>query len=105
MRDLAQETLGIVERWERGEVTRYEDSVRLRRLVSEARELLPDAGFPAESAWRGMQRASIGYETQLGRAEPGYWEDVRHDLEGALETLRMLVAPPAWSDSDFHLIG
>lgn len=105
MRDLALEALAVVERRERGGNPESGDSAKLRQLVGEARGVLTDAGYPGEAVWRGLHRASIGYETQLDGSVRGYWEDVRRDLEAGIETLDLLLGPGVGRDADFPLIG
>lgn len=104
MRDLADEALEIVVEMEQGKSASRQDRSRLRDMVIEARGLLSDAGYPAEAAWRGLQRASIGVDTSFDSPDAGYWEDVRHDLQGAIDTLNSLVTV-SYRDSDLFIVG
>lgn len=104
IRDLAGEALQLIEAWEPG-IAPPKDKLRLRELASDARTALPDAGFPAEAAWRGLQRASIGTQTSLDQTDKVYWEDVVAELHAGVDTLDLLVSPGASRESDFRIVG
>jgi hypothetical protein len=104
MRDLALDALEIVENV--NELPpRGENARRLRDFVSQARGLLSDAGYPAEAAWQGLQRASIGANTAFDEYDLGYWTDVADDLHRGVDTLQSLVSPHARPDTDIHVVG
>jgi hypothetical protein len=105
LRELAAQASEIVERIAAGSVPSGDDKLRLRRLVVEARVLLPDAGYPGEGAWRGLQRASIGAETLLDHADPTFWQQVAEELRASVDTLESLVRPGWRRESDFHIVG
>ena len=105
IRDLAEEALELIEGWESSAVPPAKDKLRLRELASDARTALPDAGFPAEGAWRGLQRASIGTQTSLDQTDKLYWEDVAAELHAGVDTLDLLVSPGASRESDFRIVG
>jgi hypothetical protein len=73
-------------------------------MVTEARGLLSDAGYPGEGVWRGLQRATIGLETGFDRDDPGFWRELAADLRAAIDTLDSLVAPRG-READVHIIG
>jgi hypothetical protein len=73
-------------------------------MASEARTLLGDAGYPAEAAWRAIQRASIGVETAFEEPDRSYWEDLTDELRGAIETLDNLIGVGR-RDADVHIVG
>lgn len=104
MRDLAISALEIIGNL--GDLPpRGENARRLRELASEARGVLSDAGYPAEAAWHGLQRASIGANTALDEYDLGYWTDVAEDLQRGIDTLQSLVSPHSRPDTDIHLVG
>ena len=105
MRDLAQEGLEIVNRFIGGAAPRPEEKRRLREMVLEARRSLADAGYPAEAAWQGLQRASIGADTLLDSEDPSFWQSVAGDLEAGIGTLDALVGMGVRRESDFHIVG
>lgn len=104
MRDIGNQALEAVERHVKGEPATTEERLLLRRLTSEARESLTDAGYPAEAVWRGIQRAGIGVETLSGEPDRFYWENVADDLRAGLETLNSLLSGPI-RDIDLHIVG
>jgi hypothetical protein len=104
MRDIALDALRIVDAQTRGDAVSTRDRAAMRELVSEARSLLADAGYPGEGVWRGVQRASIGMETGFDREDPGYWRELASDLRSAAETLDSLVAPRG-READVHIVG
>lgn len=104
MRDLADEALEIVESLEAGTAAGRQQRSRLREMVGEARGLLTDAGYPAEAAWRGLQRASLGVDTSFDAPDQSYWADVHLDLQGAIDTLNSLVMVKG-RDSDLRIVG
>jgi hypothetical protein len=105
MRDLARHAIEIVDRIGAGTHPTFDDQSTLRRLSSESRVLLAEAGYPGEAAWRGIHRASIGIDTQLSSSDPGFWRDVREDLQGSVDTLDSLVSTPYSRDIDFRIVG
>jgi len=105
MLDLAREALEIVEGFEQGARPTREEKNELREMVIEARDTLPDAGYPGEAAWRGLQRASIGTDTFFEESDPAFWQDVIQELQTAAEVLESLVSPGFRRETDFHIIG
>lgn len=105
MLDLTKEALDIVEDFESGAQPTREEKHELREMVLEARDTLPDAGYPAEAAWRGLQRASIGTDTFFDETDPLFWQDVVQELRTAAEVLESLVSPGFRRESDFHIIS
>jgi hypothetical protein len=105
MRDIARESLEIVERMVSSHSPAYAERRRLRELSNEARQALADAGYPGEAVWRAVQRASIAIETSGEQADPVFWNEVSRDLESGVDTLDMLVAPPIGDNVDVHLVG
>ncbi len=101
---MAQAALGVVERLVRGVAPSPDERGQLRRFVSDARSLLPDAGYPGEAAWRALQRASIGIDTLGDVPDRSYWADVETDLRAAIGTLSSLVRVGG-RDADIHIIG
>jgi len=105
IRDIAEEALDIVKRIAAGALPALEDRQRLRQLLLAVREALPDAGYPGESAWRALQRASMGVETMDGQPDTAFWEDVVEELESGIDTLSSLISPAWRRESDFHIVG
>ena len=105
MREMANEALGIVAQLRRGERLDIESAQRLRRMAVDARSCLADAGYPGEAVWQGLQRASIGLDTQLGSGDASFWEDVTDVLQAGSATLESLISTRARREGDFRIVG
>jgi hypothetical protein len=105
MRDLGREVLVVVERVLPDGEVRSTDIQTLRRVTTESRALLSDAGYPAEGVWRAIQRASIGMETHLGESDRLFWSDILEQLRIGVETLESLVTPGEAREPDFRIVG
>jgi hypothetical protein len=105
MRDLALTALSIVRTVEGGKGPTVEERQRVREMVSEARGLLPDAGYPGEAVWRGLSRASIGMDTVGVETDPLFWHDVAEDLQAGLDVLEKLVSSDFRRESNVPLVG
>jgi hypothetical protein len=104
MRDIALEALRIVDALASSGAISIKERGTVREMVTEARGLLSDAGYPGEGVWRGLQRATIGLETGFDRDDPGFWRELAADLRAAIDTLDSLVAPRG-READVHIIG
>jgi hypothetical protein len=105
MRDLAVAALAIVERLAEGKPAESDTRSRLRQMLTEGRALLADAGYPGESTWRGLQRASMGLDTLFDQSDPLSWEDVAEELRTGLQTLESLVGQGQRPDADIYVVG
>jgi hypothetical protein len=105
MESLATEALAIVRRIREGRAPSSDDRNNLRRLASDARALLAEAGYPGEAVWRGLQRASMGTDTNFDSHDSGYWQDVVDELEQGAATLASLDSSRSVRDVDFHIVG
>ena len=103
--ELGQRALELAARYKMGDTPSAEERSALREMVVKARASLPDAGYPGEAIWRGLQRTSIGAETSLGRSDQAFWNDVYVEIHEGIGTLRSLVSPEMSRDSDFHVVG
>lgn len=74
-------------------------------MASEARSLVGEAGYPGEAVWRGLQRASIGADTNFDSHDSSYWQDVVEELERGAATLASLDSSRGLRDVDFHIVG
>jgi hypothetical protein len=105
MESLAAEALAIVSRIREGRAPSLDDRNNLRRMASEARALLAEAGYPGEAVWRGLQRSSMGTDTNFDSHDSGYWQDVVDELERGAATLASLDSSRSFRDVDFHIVG
>jgi hypothetical protein len=104
MHELARETLGVLQGMRSGDCSAPEVRARTRTIAQEARTLLADAGYPGESTWRAVQRASDTLES-LQPADSAFWDDLMLELHTAIETLDSLISLPAAREVDVHIIG
>lgn len=105
MCDIANDALEIVERLQETASPSPEDRSRLRQMLTDARALLSDAGYPGEAVWRGLQRGSIGAETHLDQSDSSYWRDVAQELKEGIQTLESLIATRRSREADFRVVG
>lgn len=105
MLDLAERGLQILRDYSSGRITVREANAPYREIIDEARRLLSDAGYPAETAWRALQRAHVGFGAFLEPPDAAYWQDVEAELETGRDALAALVLAPERRDVDFRLIG
>lgn len=105
MRDIGEEALEIIRRVAAGEAPSLEDRQRLRQLLLQARQTLPDAGYPGEGTWRALQRATIGIDTMTERPDANYWQDAVAELRIGVDTLSSLISPSWRRESDVQIIG
>jgi hypothetical protein len=104
LRDMADEAQVIlIKVIERGSV-RAPERQSLRRLALEARELLPDAGYPGDGVWRTIQRASISAETLIDEFDHDFWQALEDDLRAARDTLHALISPDYARETDVHFV-
>lgn len=101
---IATETIALVEQIARGRAASPAQRRRLQELLTESRDLLGDAGYPAEPVWRSLHRAVIGIDTMAEQENRGYWLDLAADLRQARETLGLL-GHRVSRDSDIHVVG
>lgn len=101
---IATETLDVVEQIADGRAASPLQRQRLQEMLTETRDLLGDAGYPAEPVWRSLHRAVIGIDTSADQKNPGFWLDLAADLCQARETLGLL-GHRFTRDSDVHVIG
>jgi hypothetical protein len=105
MGTLAIQGLAIVDRIRQGRAPSIEDRNNVRRMANEARSLLAEAGYPGEAVWRGLQRSSIGTDTNFDSYDSSYWQDVANELEQGAATLASLDSSRGFRDIDFHIVG
>jgi len=103
MYDLARQALELLDECLRDERNLSKTATDLRNMELEARALLADAGYPAESAWRSMQRVLLAL--QAPQLDSHLVHEARSELRDAVETLASLTSATSERDSDFRIIG
>ncbi|SRR5579884_282068 len=84
--ELTRQALRIVERLRPGEPATAADSVEMRDILREAREVAYDAGYPGDAAWRALLRTSV-YINGTTVADEETWADAREALTDGLQAL------------------
>ena len=105
MSELGHRAIAIVERLSDGKTATFEDRSGLREMAVETRELLVEAGFPGESVWRSLTRASIGVDTSLSASDSHFWQDLLDELSAGTATLDDLISPQISREADFRIVG
>ncbi len=105
MEALATQALTVVNRIRDGRSPTLDDRNSLRGMAIDARALLAEAGYPGEAVWRGLQRSSIGTDTNFDSHDASYWQDVTDELERGVATLASLDASRNFKDVDIHIVG
>ena len=105
MLDLAERGLRILHDYSGGTLPVREANVQYRDIMEQARQTLRDAGYPAETAWRALQRAQVGFAAFLEPPDAAYWQDVEVELRTGRDALAALVEMPQGRDLDFRVIG
>lgn len=105
MKDLASEGLELLNRFLCGESSMLVAAEQARRLSSESRTVLMDAGYPGESTWRALQRAANGLSVLGDAPPPEYLEEVKLELTEARDALNRLLAVGAESEADFRIVS
>ena len=104
MLELGTEALETVQRLRDGARVNFDDRARMRAMLLTARSVLADAGYPAESVWRGLQRASMAVDTSSDHTDAVYWQDVTDEIQQGLDVLASLVLPGFGRDVDLQVI-
>lgn len=105
MRELARRGLDVLHRYLSGEQSIGQATDAIRLISHDAREYLPDAGYPGELVWQALRRAQVGFDLPLDPPDAGYWREVVEELERAADTLDSLVSPGSNRDIDFHIVS
>jgi hypothetical protein len=103
MRDLARETLEILDSAVAEDGPRGKAISRVAEMEQESRALLADAGYPGESVWRGLQRARLALEA--GGEDQALELEASAEMRESLERLDSLIAAASERESDFRIVG
>lgn len=101
---LARRSLELLSTWKSEDVGSVLVPEQLHAVIGQARSLLADAGYPAETVWQALRAIQLGLDAYDEPPQSEYWTDVEADLRSALDSLEALVSPGA-RDADFHFIG
>ena len=104
MRELARRGLALVEGFVRDGSPTPESSSALRAIAADARALVPDAGFPAEAAWRALAHAANALVAMEPDPEGLGWLEIVDELRVAVDGLDSLLGS-ARREADFRIVG
>jgi hypothetical protein len=93
--DLSTQAIEIVEGLASGKPITGQDRARMREILREAREVVYDAGYPGEQAWRAILRASVHVTTPSEDVDHSTWIDALDELRDGLEPLSLTGATSA----------
>jgi hypothetical protein len=104
LRELAHRGLQLIKGFSGNHAPAPEDAAALRDMAAAARSLIPDAGFPGESAWRALDHAAAALVSLEPDPEGARWRAVADELQAAIEQLNSLLGS-ARRDADFRIVG
>jgi hypothetical protein len=85
--DLTTQAIEILEGLALGNVITGQDRAAMRQILHEAREVVYDAGYPGEQAWRAILHASVHVTTPNEDINLSTWADALEELRESLEPL------------------
>jgi hypothetical protein len=88
--ELSQHALEIVERLAAGSTVTAADRGRMREILRDAREVVYDAGYPGEFAWRAILRASVHTNAPPGETTQEFWQEIAQELRDGMEPLGLV---------------
>lgn len=88
--DLSWQALAIVDSLAAGNVAGGEERVRMREVLRAAREVVYDAGYPGEEAWRAILHVSVYVNAPPEEATIDLWEEAAQGLRAAAEPLELV---------------
>jgi hypothetical protein len=104
MLDLARHGSAIVEGFEVDSPPTADDAAKLRELAADARTLVSDGGYPAEAAWRALDRAASSLIAQEPDPEGARWQPIGLELQSACASLESLLGSTR-RETDFRIVG
>lgn len=87
--DLSTQAIEIIEGLASGNAITGQDRAKMREILREAREVVYDAGYPGEQAWRAILHASVHVTTPTEDVDHSRWTDALEELREGLEPLAL----------------
>lgn len=85
--ELTTRTIEIVEYLAQGDPVSAANSIEIRDILREAREIAYDAGYPGDAAWRSLLRTNVYITAPPSPVDSNFWSETLDDLREALATL------------------
>jgi hypothetical protein len=85
--ELTTQAIQIVEALALGAPVSSANSIEIREILREAREIAYDAGYPGDPAWRALLRTNVYITTPPADVDQDFWSDSLFDLQAGLESL------------------
>ncbi len=93
--DLSTHAIEIVEGLASGQPVTGHDRAAMREILREAREVVYDAGYPGEQAWRAILHVSVHVTTPSDDVDHSTWIDALQELREGLEPLSLTTTSTA----------
>lgn len=85
--ELADRAIRIVELLAMGDPVTAANSIEMREILREAREVAYDAGFVGDAAWRALLKTNVYITTPPATVEIEFWQETLEELQSALSAL------------------
>ena len=81
--ELTSRAITIVEALAQGDPVTSSNSIEMREILREAREVAYDAGYIGDPAWRALLKTNVYVTAPPTTADRTFWEDTLIDLNDA----------------------
>lgn len=85
--ELTAQAIGIVECLANGDPVTAANSIEMREILREAREVAYDAGYSGDTAWRALLKSNVYVTAPPSTVERDFWDDTIADLRDGLRSL------------------
>jgi hypothetical protein len=85
--ELTARAIEIVQYLADGDPVSASNSIEIRDILREAREVAYDAGYPGDAAWRALLRTNVYITAPPTTVDGQFWADTIQDLREALQNL------------------
>lgn len=85
--ELTNRSIGIVEGLARGDRVSSANSIEIRDILREAREIAYDAGYPGDAAWRAILKTNVYITAPPTPVDATFWLETLEDLREGLTAL------------------
>ena len=85
--ELTARAIDIVRYLADGDPVTAANSIEMREILREARDVAYDAGFIGDPAWRALLKTNVYVTTPPNSVDLQFWADILADLQEAWSTL------------------